>query len=116
MRCWNRLYANNRLLAAGLLYRVNGKDYWITHTWVCKECRDLPRIKADLNAWERKGLLTFVDAREIPPELPAIWLANEAGKRNSQILKIGIDNYRYQLLSKALRDIYFQLKKILTTL
>ena len=77
-------------LAAGLLYRVNGKDYWITHTWVCKECRDLPRVKADLNAWERKGLLTFVDAREIPPELPAIWLANEAGKRNSQILKIGL--------------------------
>lgn len=98
-------------LSAGLLYRVNGKDYWITHTWVCKECRDLPRIKADLKAWERKGLLTFVDAREIPPELPAIWLANEAGKRNSQILKIGIDSYRYQLLSKALRDIYFSAEK-----
>ncbi len=98
-------------LSAGLLYRVNGKDYWITHSWICKECRDLPRVKVDLNAWEQKGLLTFVDAREIPPELPAIWLANEAAKRNSQILKIGIDSFRYQLLSKALRDIYFSAEK-----
>ena len=56
-------------------------------------------------------MLTFVDANEIPPELPVIWLATEAAKRNSQILKIGVDNYRYTLLAKALRDIYFSADK-----
>ena len=35
-------------LSAGLLYRVNGKDYWITHSWIYKECRDLPRVKAEI--------------------------------------------------------------------
>lgn len=98
-------------LAAGLLYRIRGKDYWITHTWVCKKSRDLARVKAPLAEWAKEGLLTFVDADEIPPELPVIWLADEAAKRKSKILKIAIDDYRYQLLSKALREIYFSAEK-----
>lgn len=98
-------------LGAGLLYRVYNKDYWITHTWVCKQSSDLKRIKAPLEQWAAQGLLTFVDAAEIPPELPAAWLDNEAAKRNSNILKIGIDSYRYMLLSKSLRDIHFSADK-----
>ena len=98
-------------LGAGLLYRVYDKDYWITHTWVCKQSPDLKRIKAPLEQWAAQGLLTFVDAAEIPPELPAAWLDNEAAKRNSNILKIGIDSYRYMLLSKSLRDIHFSADK-----
>lgn len=94
-------------LSAGLLWRVGDKDYWIQKTWVCKSCRDLPRIKAPLTEWAIKGDIEFVDAAEIPPELPAVWLENEAAKRNSQILLIGIDDYRYQLMSKALLDINF---------
>ena len=98
-------------LGAGLLYRVGAKDYWITHTWVCSSSPDLKRIKPPLKQWEKMGLLTFVDAAEISSELPVVWLSNEAAKRNSQILKIGIDNYRYSLLSKALRSIYFSADK-----
>lgn len=98
-------------LGAGLLYRVGDKDYWISHTWVCKNSADLSRIKAPLQDWARQGLLTFVDASEISPELPAAWLAIEAAKRNSQILRIGIDSYRYQLLSKALQKINFSADK-----
>lgn len=94
-------------LSAGLLYRVGEKDYWIQKTWVCKSCRDLPKIKAPLTEWAVKGDIEFVDAKEIPPELPAIWLENEAAKRNSRILLIGIDDYRYQLMQKALLDINF---------
>lgn len=94
-------------LSAGLLYRVGEKDYWIQKTWVCKSCRDLPKIKAPLTEWAVKGDIEFVDAKEIPPELPAIWLENEAAKRNSRLLLIGIDDYRYQLMQKALLDINF---------
>ena len=94
-------------LSAGLLYRVGEKDYWIQKTWVCKSCRDLPKIKAPLTEWAVKGDIEFVDAKEIPPELPAVWLENEAAKRNSRILLIGIDDYRYQLMQKALLDINF---------
>ncbi len=98
-------------LGAGLLYRIGDKDYWISHTWVCRYSPDLKRINAPLEQWAAQGLLTFVDTPEIPPELPAIWLANEAEKRSSNIIKIGIDNYRYALLKKALESIYFTADK-----
>lgn len=98
-------------LGAGLLYRVGDKDYWISHIWVCSKSADLQRIKAPLREWESQGLLTFVETSEIAPELPAAWLAIEAAKRNSQILKIGIDSYRYQLLANALMQINFSADK-----
>lgn len=98
-------------VAAGLLFRKDGKDYWYTHTWVCRRSKDLYRIKAPLEQWEAAGLLTFVDAPEIPPELPVVWLKNEAAKHGSKILKVGIDKYRYTLLAKALREYYFSAEK-----
>lgn len=94
-------------LSAGLLFNVDGEDKWIEHTWVCKKSPDLPRIKADLNMWEAMGLLTFVDGPEISPELPCYWLANTAAALNSQIVVVGIDLYRYTLLSKALKEILY---------
>lgn len=98
-------------LGAGLLWRVNGIDYWFSHTWICSESADLGRIKAPLREWESRGLVTFVDAAEIPPELPCVWLENEARKRGCQILIVAIDDYRYQLLSDALMRINFSADK-----
>lgn len=98
-------------LGAGLLWRVGEHDVWLSHTWVCTKCADLSRIKAPLREWEARGLLTFVDAVEIPPELPCVWLANEAAKRGCTILMAGIDDYRYALLKKALEDINFSAEK-----
>ena len=98
-------------VGAGLLWRVGDQDIWISHTWVCTKCADLSRIKAPLREWEARGLLTFVDAKEIPPELPCVWLATEAAKRNAQILTVGIDDYRYALLKNALMDINFSADK-----
>lgn len=98
-------------LGAGLLWRIGDRDIWLPHTWVCAHSPDLQRIRAPLREWEARGLLTFVDAPEIPPELPAVWLANEAAKYNAQILKIGIDYYRYALLRTTLEKINFSADK-----
>lgn len=98
-------------LGAGLLWRIGDRDIWLPHTWVCAHSPDLQRIKAPLREWEARGLLTFVDAPEIPPELPAVWLANEAAKYNAQILRIGIDYYRYALLRTTLEKINFSADK-----
>lgn len=98
-------------LGAGLLWRVNGIDYWFSHTWICSESADLGRIKAPLREWESRGLVSFVDAAEIPPELPCVWLENEARTRGCQILMVAIDDYRYQLLSDALMRINFSADK-----
>ncbi|MGN0586849.1 MAG: terminase TerL endonuclease subunit, partial [Oscillospiraceae bacterium] len=91
----------NDFLGAGLLYYVEGKYVWITHTWVCSRSADLKRIKPDLRAWEKAGLLTFVDAEEISPDLPAVWLVTEAVKRGSKIIKFAIDSYRWTWMRRA---------------
>lgn len=96
-------------LGAGLLYRVDGIDYWICHTWICENSPDLNRIKAPLREWEARGLVTFVNAKAIPPELPAMWLKNEAAKRKSKIVKVGLDKYRCNVLRNACMD-FMELK------
>lgn len=70
----------------------------------CENSADLIRIKPPLREWEARGLVTFVDAKAIPPELPAMWLKNEAAKRGSQILKVGLDKYRCNVLRNACMD------------
>ena len=98
-------------VAAGLLWKIDNVYYWYHHTWVCSQSPDLARIRAPLREWEAQGLLTFVDGPEIPPDLPAVWLATAAAELQCTILKIGIDKFRYTLLAKALRDIYFAAEK-----
>lgn len=98
-------------VSAGLLWKINDVYYWYTHTWVCSQSPDLARIRAPLREWEAQGLLTFVDGPEIPPDLPAVWLSAAAAELQCTILKIGIDKFRYTLLAKALRDIYFAAEK-----
>ena len=97
----------NDFVSAGLLYFVGGKYIWVTHTWVCTNSADLKanRIKAPLRVWEKAGHLTFVDAQEIPPELPAVWIATEAARRGSVIIKFACDFYRFAWLRRALESV-----------
>lgn len=94
-------------LGAGLLFRIDGKDIWVSHTWVCSHSWDLQRIKAPLEEWAARGLLTFVDAPEIPADLPAWWLVNTAQELGASILMVGIDLYRHQLMRSALEAVGF---------
>lgn len=99
-------------LAAGLLFKYKGLYCWITHSWVCRKSKDLPRIKVPLDQWETEeggNLLTFIDGPEIPPEVPAEWLAKQAQKYNITLL--AIDNFRYTLLTRALREAGFDTDK-----
>lgn len=99
-------------VTAGLLFKYKGKYIWIQHTWVCESSKDLGRIKAPLEEWaseEGGRLLTFVKGVEIPPETPANWLAEQARKYNITIL--WMDNYRYTLLARALREVGFDTDK-----
>lgn len=96
-------------VAAGLLFKYKGKYIWIHHTWICESSKDLGRIKAPLREWEEKGILTFIKGVEIPPETPANWLAEQAKKYN--ITTLWMDNYRYTLLARALREVGFDTDK-----
>jgi phage terminase large subunit-like protein len=96
-------------LTAGLLFKHKGFYCWIQHSWVCRASPDLPRIHAPLEEWEKLGYLTFVDGPEISPDVPAAWLANMAQRYNITVL--GLDNFRYTLLTKALREAGFDTDK-----
>ncbi len=97
----------NDFLGVCLLYLVDDVYYCIAHTFVCRNSSDLHRVKAPLEQWEQQGILTFIDGPEIPPEVPIVWLINEANKRNSQIIKVGMDSYRYTWLRRTLNENYF---------
>jgi len=101
----------NDFLGAGLLWRADGIDYWLSHTWICSSAPDLKGINPPLREWEAMGICTFVNSAELSTELPCAWLENEARKRNAKIMRAGIDFYRYQWLKKALLDINFSADK-----
>lgn len=93
----------NDFLAVGLLFLKGGVYYWISHSWFCANSRDKDRIKAPLEEWQEKGLLTIVDDIEINPDVPCEWLQEQLTKYNC--VKTGIDNFRLALLSKSLKKI-----------
>ncbi len=93
----------NDFVVAVLLFLVGDELCVIQHTWVCKESRDLPGIKAPLKEWEERGDLEFVDAPEVPAELIAEWFAQQGSKYT--LLTIAIDLYRFSLLRSKLNEV-----------
>ena len=91
-------------VSACLDFEIDGEHIDICHTWVCRQSADLPRIKAPLEQWEAAGLLTMVDAPEISPDLPVWWIAQKLAELGASMPYIGIDNYRYTLLAKSLKE------------
>lgn len=93
------------MASAGLKFHVDDVYYWITHSWLCNRSKDIPRIKFPLKEAEKQGLLTIVDDVEVPPELIVEWFIKQGEFYN--IKKIAVDNFRYALLSRALKKIRF---------
>lgn len=95
----------NDFVAVGLTFFTGGKYYHIHHTFICSRSRDLGGIKAPLREWETKGDVEFIDDVEVPPEAVTGWFEKMGQVYN--ILKIGIDNFRYSLLNAAFKKIGF---------
>lgn len=99
----------NDFVAAGLLFSFEDTWYWMTHTWICRQSEHWSRIRYPMEDAERQGLLTIVDAVEIPPELPAEWLRDKADQY--EIWGLAIDSFRYQLLKRALVNAGFDAER-----
>lgn len=95
--------------AAGILVKVDDIRYWITHSWVCTQSKDLSRIKPNLREWERKGLLTLVDDADINPDLIAEWILEQGRVYN--LKDLALDNFRYSLVANSLKNIGFSWKE-----
>jgi phage terminase large subunit-like protein len=90
-------------VSAFLLFKDKDKYYGIHHSWFCSRSNDKGRIKYPLHEAVEKGVLTIVDDVEINPQIIADWVYEQRMKYD--IDKIAVDNFRYTVLSRALRDI-----------
>lgn len=103
---WGIDYANtDDFVAAGLLFKIGEIYYWITHTWVCMQGKDLSRVKIPFEKWAALGYLTMVDAVEINPDIPVLWLQEKCEKYN--LVMGAIDKYRFTLMTRALEEAGF---------
>ncbi|MCM1194130.1 MAG: terminase large subunit [Acetatifactor muris] len=95
----------NDFVAVMLLFKWKGYAALVQHTFICRRSRDLKGIKAPLEEWVQRGDAEWVDDVEIPPELVAGWFGERMEEYN--ILKIAIDNFRYALMNRALKEVGF---------
>lgn len=90
-------------VSAFLLFKDREQYYGIHHSWFCTASADKHRIKYPLQRAVEEGHLTIVEDVEINPQVIADWV--QAQRMVYNIEKIAIDNYRYTVLSRALRDV-----------
>ena len=86
-------------------FKDGDKRYDINKAWICRDSKDIPRIKAPWQEWIKTDHLDFVDDVEIHPSVVANYI-QEMGKIYN-ISMVAIDSYRYSLLSDALSKVGF---------
>ena len=91
--------------AVNFHFRRGDERYDLCHAWLCLQSKTLPRVRAPWKAWAEAGCLTAVDDVTISPELLAEYIANLGQIYN--IRRLALDNFRWTLVSDALRSIGF---------
>ena len=94
-------------VSAGFLFYAEGIEYWYQHTWICKQSKDLHRIKFPYLQAEQRGECTIVDAVEIHPDIVCEWIAETVEKYSLTVVYAAIDLFRFTLMSKSLQAIGF---------
>ena len=84
-------------------FKIGDERYDINHSWICTNSKDLPRITAPWKQWAAEGFLTVVDEVEIKPEVVIDYITEL--KKKYIIKYVAIDDFRYALLSNALKKI-----------
>ena len=97
------------MVSVNLHFIIGDTRLDISHSWLCLKSSDISRLKIPYKEWAKDGLLTLVDDVEIHPDLIADYIEEQATKYN--ITKLALDNFRYALLSKSLKQIGFDAKE-----
>lgn len=93
------------LASVNIHFREGDLRYDISHSWLCLQSADLKRLKIPWQQWADEGLLTLVDDVEINPVWITDYIAYHAAFYD--IKAVALDNFRYALMSKALKEIGF---------
>lgn len=96
-------------VSAFLLFKGENCYYGIHHSWFCSRSNDKGRIKIPLDQMQERGLLTIVDDVEVHPSVVTDWIYEQG--QVYDILKVSIDDYRYTLMSRELRNIGYEAKE-----
>ena len=91
--------------SVNLHFRQGDMRYWISHSWLCLQSKDLHRLKVPYREWAEQGLITLVDDVEIHPDLLCEWILRQGQKY--QIKQVALDNFRYALFTNSLKNIGF---------
>lgn len=84
-------------------FKRGNERFDLSHSWLCLQSKTLPRIVAPWRDWAKQGHVTPVDDVSISPELLAEYIREQGRKYN--ILMLGMDGYRWTLVSEAMRGI-----------
>lgn len=95
----------NDWASVNLHFRRGNERLDINHSWFCIHSADLQRIKAPWREWVDMGLVTIVDDVEISPDLLAEYIREQMQKY--YIVKLAMDNNRFDLMKRAMRKIGF---------
>ena len=99
-------FARTTDFISAVLFGIAGDEWvWRQHSWVCSQCKDMSRIKFPIQDAVERGLITWVEDVEIPPELPAQWLAEQMAEK--RVIGVAIDDYRFGIVKKALEGVGF---------
>lgn len=94
--------------SVNLHFRKGDERYWINHSWLCLQSKDLHRLTIPYREWAELGYITLVDDVEIHPDLLCEWILRQGQKY--QVKQVALDNFRYALFTTSLKNIGFDAK------
>lgn len=95
-------------VGVNLHFKIGDERYDINHAFVCVNSNDYPKLTCPHEEWEKMGLITYVDAPDISPDVVADYIRQAS--RKYRIKCLAIDSYRWTILSGALSGLGFSLK------
>ena len=95
----------NDFVGCVLVFRKDDMYAVKHHSFICSKSVDLPNIKAPIGEWTKQGICTVVDDVEVQPGIVAAWFSEMQMHYN--IVMLGVDSFRYSILSAELRDLGF---------
>lgn len=96
-------------VSVDLHFKQGDQRYDISHSWMCLESSDIPRLRVPWRDWAKAGRLTLVDDVEIHPEVITDYI--QEAKSRYYIRAAAIDDFRYALLARSLDAIGFDPKE-----
>lgn len=92
--------------SVGLLFKRQGKRYWIHHTFIWHQALKMQDINQDIiDIGVEKGLFTIVYDKEIEPKRVINWFLEKA--KTYDIKRIAIDKFRSVVLKPLLEEAGF---------